>query len=199
MMHKAWSRIEEVPYGFSRSYVKLQGHTAKKIVDFDPDWAFPGCNSSLNSPMATKWCTKLEVALKRCPIVFKVIHQMSRSHRMKNQQIWSNLSKFTRPVAAIKSLRFALFYFDFKDVINYIAMLSKFLHFLWKPFFPGQTPVPPRSGTWILDLSHDPIWAIWLAEVRKFHQHHDRITYIHSHIGELLLDSIIIQRCMNDI
>ena len=34
MMHKAWSRIEEVPYCFSRSYVKLQGHTAQKIVDF---------------------------------------------------------------------------------------------------------------------------------------------------------------------
>ena len=33
-----------------------------KIVEFDPDWAFPDCNSSLNSPMATKWCTKLEVA-----------------------------------------------------------------------------------------------------------------------------------------
>ena len=30
MMHKAWSSIEEVPYCFSRSYVKLQGHTAKK-------------------------------------------------------------------------------------------------------------------------------------------------------------------------
>ena len=27
-----------------------------------PDWVFPDCNSSLNSPMATKWCTKLEVA-----------------------------------------------------------------------------------------------------------------------------------------
>ena len=26
----------------------------KKIVDFDPDCAFPDCNSSLNSPMATK-------------------------------------------------------------------------------------------------------------------------------------------------
>ena len=37
----------------------------------DPDWAFPDCNSSLNSPMAKKWCTKLEVALKRCPIVFQ--------------------------------------------------------------------------------------------------------------------------------
>ena len=31
MMHKAWSSIVEVPYCFSRSYVKLQGHTAKKI------------------------------------------------------------------------------------------------------------------------------------------------------------------------
>ena len=30
MMHKAWSSIEEVPYCFSRSYIKLQGHTAKK-------------------------------------------------------------------------------------------------------------------------------------------------------------------------
>ena len=33
-----------------------------KIAEFDPDWAFPDCNSSLNSPMTTKWCTKLEVA-----------------------------------------------------------------------------------------------------------------------------------------
>ena len=71
MMHRAWSSIEEVPYCFSRSYVKLQGHTALKIVDFDPNWAFPDCNSSFESPMATKWCTELEVALKRCPIVFQ--------------------------------------------------------------------------------------------------------------------------------
>ena len=33
-----------------------------KIVEFDLDWAFPECNSSLNSPMATKYCTKLEIA-----------------------------------------------------------------------------------------------------------------------------------------
>ena len=36
-----------------------------------PNLAFPDCNSSLNSPMGTKWCTKLEVAWKRCPIVFE--------------------------------------------------------------------------------------------------------------------------------
>ena len=33
-----------------------------KINKFDPDWAFPDYNSSLNSPMAMKCCTKLEVA-----------------------------------------------------------------------------------------------------------------------------------------
>ena len=70
-----------------------------------------------------------------------------------------------------------IFHFNFKDAIKYTAILSKFLYFLWKPFFPGQTPVPPRSGTWILDLSHDPILAIWLAEIRKFHQNHERIVY----------------------
>ena len=62
IMHIAGSSIEEVPYCFSRSSVKFQGHTALKIVEFDPDWGFPDCNLSLKSPMATKWCTKLEVA-----------------------------------------------------------------------------------------------------------------------------------------
>ena len=47
---------------FFKVILKFQGHTALQIVEFDPDWAFPDCNSSLNSPMATKWCTKLEVA-----------------------------------------------------------------------------------------------------------------------------------------
>ena len=70
MMHRAWSSIVEVPYCFSRSYVKFQGHTALKFVEFDPNWAFPDSNSSLNSPMAMKCCTKLETAKERCPIVF---------------------------------------------------------------------------------------------------------------------------------
>ena len=60
MRHKAWSSIEEVPYCFSRLYVKFQGYAAKKI-DCDPNWAFPDCNSSLNSLRDLKWCTKLDV------------------------------------------------------------------------------------------------------------------------------------------
>ena len=31
---------------FSRSSVKFEGHTAQKIADFDPNWAFQDCNSS---------------------------------------------------------------------------------------------------------------------------------------------------------
>ena len=71
MMHRAWISIVEVPYCFSRSSVKFQGHTALKIVEFDPNWAFPDSNSSLNSTMDMKCCTKLETAKERCPIVFQ--------------------------------------------------------------------------------------------------------------------------------
>ena len=71
MMHKAWSSIGEVPYCFSRSSVKFQGHIALKILEFDSNWAFPDCNSSSNSRMVTKYCTKLETAKKRSPIVFQ--------------------------------------------------------------------------------------------------------------------------------
>ena len=56
MMHKAWCSTDEVPYCFSRSSIKFQGHMDRKIDDFNPI-----------------------------------------------------LSKITRLVAAIKSLRFALF------------------------------------------------------------------------------------------
>ena len=124
MMRRAWCCLGEVPYCFSMSSVKFQGHPAKKtliltqigrfqtvtlvwihwwlwndaqslkqhrrgallffkvirqisrshwtkIADFDPNWAFLDCNSSWNSPMALKWCTKLDVVYQRCPIVFQ--------------------------------------------------------------------------------------------------------------------------------
>ena len=71
MMHKAWSSIEEVPYCFSRSSVKFQGPTGRKIAGLDPNWAFPDCNSSLNWPLAKKWHKNFGVAQKKCPIVFQ--------------------------------------------------------------------------------------------------------------------------------
>ena len=46
---------------FSRSCVNFQGHAGPKIADFDPNWVFPDCNSSLNIPMDWKCCKKLNV------------------------------------------------------------------------------------------------------------------------------------------
>ena len=94
MMHKAWSSIEEVPYCFSRSSVKFQGHTALKIVKFDPNWAFPDCNSSLNSPMAMKCCTKLETANERCPIVFQGHPSNFKVTRDKTSPILTQIGRF---------------------------------------------------------------------------------------------------------
>ena len=94
MMHKAWSSIEEVPYCFWRSYVKFQGHTAQKIVDFDPNWAFPDCNSSLNSQMAMKCCTKLETAKERCPIVFQGHPSNFKVTRYKTSPILTQIGRF---------------------------------------------------------------------------------------------------------
>ena len=94
MMHKAWSGIVEVLYRFSRSYVKFQGHMALKIVEFDPNWAFPDCNYSLNSPMATKCCTKLKTAKERCPIVFQGHPSNFKVTRYKTSPILTQIGHF---------------------------------------------------------------------------------------------------------
>ena len=170
MMHKAWSSIGEVPYCFSRSCVKFQGHTGQKIADFDPNWAFPDYNFSLNSPMTLKWCTTL-CGIEQVLYCFSKSSIKFQGHTgQKNHQFWSQLSvsglqlkfdftdgfemmhkawwclqevpycfsrssirfhdhtdwkstiwiqfEITRPVAAIKSLRFALFlYLSHNDKI----------------------------------------------------------------------------------
>ena len=94
MMPKAWSSIEEVPYCFSRSSVKFRGHIALKIVEFDPNWEFQDCNSSLNSPMAMKCCTKLETAKKRCPIVFQGHPSNFKVTRDKTSPILTQIGRF---------------------------------------------------------------------------------------------------------
>ena len=94
MMHRAWSSIEEVPYCFWRSSVKFQGHTALKIIEFDPNCAFPDCSSSLNSPMAMKCCTKLETAKERCPIVFQCHPSNFKVTRYKTSPILTQIWRF---------------------------------------------------------------------------------------------------------
>ena len=83
-----------MPYCFSRSYVKFQGHTALKIIEFDTNWAFPDCNSSLNSPMAMKCCTKLETAKERCPIIFQGHPSNFKVTRYKTSPILTQIGRF---------------------------------------------------------------------------------------------------------
>ena len=84
MMHKGWSSIKEVPYCFSRSSVKFQGHTGQKSSIL---------NSSLNLLMAMKWCTKLEVTQKSYPITFQGHPSNFKVTRdKKNCRFWPDLS-----------------------------------------------------------------------------------------------------------
>ena len=94
MMHRAWSSIVEVPYCFSRSYVKFQCHTALKIIEFDSNWAFPDSNSSLNSPMAMKCCTNLETTKERYSIVFQGHPSNFKVTRDKTSPILTQIGRF---------------------------------------------------------------------------------------------------------
>ena len=149
MMHRAWSSIVEVPYCFSRSYVKFQGHTALKIVEFHPNWAFPDCNSSLNSPMAMKCCTKLETAQERCPIVFQGHPSNFKVTRYKTSSILTQIGRFqtigrsqlSNPsdLPCCLEINFAILHciLSLESIIfwtAFVAVFTIFLHY-WHKFF----------------------------------------------------------------
>ena len=78
----------------SRSNVKFQGHTALKIVKFYRNWAFLDSNSSLNSLMVMKCCTKLETAKERCPIVFQSHPSNFKVTRDKTSPLLTRIGRF---------------------------------------------------------------------------------------------------------
>ena len=89
-----------VPYCFPRSSMKFQGHTGQKNADFAPNWAFPDFNSSLNSLMDLKWCTKLDVVRMRCSIVFQGHSLNCKLIRDKKSAILNQIERF-RTVTAV--------------------------------------------------------------------------------------------------
>ena len=60
MMHKAWCSIEEVPYYFSGSSIKFQGHTCWKIDDLNPIWVRLLGRLQLSNPSDLPCCEKSE-------------------------------------------------------------------------------------------------------------------------------------------
>ena len=66
----------------------------KKIANFEQNCAFPDCNSSLNSPMAKKWCKKLELGKGRCPVVFQCHLSNVIVTRLKKSSIFTQIGRF---------------------------------------------------------------------------------------------------------
>ena len=89
MMHKVWSSIEEVPYCFSRSYIKLQGHTAKKIDGYDPNWA----GLSRNSPMAMK-LHRAWSSIEEVPYCFSRSYVKLQGHTAWKSLIFTQIGRF---------------------------------------------------------------------------------------------------------
>ena len=130
-----------MPYCFLRSSIEFQGHTGQKIVNFDPFGAFPDCNFSFKftdgfEKMHKAWCSMEDV-----PCHFSTSSIKFQGHTgWKTQWFGSNLSKITRPVAAIKSLRFVLFNLNSKllmcirPVIQCVYTLSKMATILQMEF-----------------------------------------------------------------
>ena len=111
MMHKAWSSIKEVSYCFSRSNVKLQGHTAQKNHRFWPKLGVSGLLLQLEFTDGYKMMHRAWSSIVEVPYCF------SRSSIKFQGHMGQNITDFDpnwafrdyRPVAAFKSLRFALF------------------------------------------------------------------------------------------
>ena len=84
----------------------------QKITNFDSNWAFLDCNTSLNSLMAMKWCTcKAWRSVEEVPYNFLRSSIKFEDHPgPENCQFESNLINITRPVTPIKSLRLACFF-----------------------------------------------------------------------------------------
>ena len=89
LRNDAWSSMVEVTYCFSRLYVKFQGHTALKIVEFDPNWAFPDCNSSLTDGyemLHKAWNSEGEM-----PYCFPRSSIKFQGHTRQNHRFWPKL------------------------------------------------------------------------------------------------------------
>ena len=69
-MHHVWSSIEEALYFFKVICQISRSHMTKNRR-FWLEWVLQDYNWSLNSLMASKWFTKLDVVLKKCLFVFQ--------------------------------------------------------------------------------------------------------------------------------
>ena len=76
MMHKAWCNIEEVPYNFSGSSIKLWGHTGWKIDVSNPIWVRLLGRSQLSNPSDLPCYWKIGKYAHACSIICPRVPQV---------------------------------------------------------------------------------------------------------------------------
>ena len=142
--------------------------------------------------MATKWCKNLGYHRRGALLFIGVIHQISRSHRLKNQRFESNSSKITRSVAAIKIPQICL-------VFLYVHLLNKWFLISWwttreyswalTQYPPPPPPPPPPPFVAYSAPSHylNQCWIIYNWPPRnKFQLNFTQNTklFIHDNVYE---------------
>ena len=95
MMHKACQGLEKVLYYFWRSSIKFQGRTGQKTPTLIRTESF----RTVTPVWIHQWMWNDAQSLTYCRrgalLFYKVIHQISRPHRLKHRWHESNLSKIT--------------------------------------------------------------------------------------------------------
>ena len=79
---------------FFKVICKFSRSCGTKNCQFLPDLRVWGCNSSLTTPMDLKWCIKLEVVYKRCPVVFQGHMSIFKVTRDKKSPILTRIECF---------------------------------------------------------------------------------------------------------
>ena len=117
----------------------------KKIVDLEPNWVFPDCNSSLNSPLAMKWCTKLEVVWKSCQIFFQKLSVKFQHH------LGQKITDFGPNWAFLDSLKVQFEITDgFEAMYKPWRSVEKMRYYFWKSTVKFQSNMGWKLTIWII-------------------------------------------------
>ena len=137
MMHNARKDIE-MPCCFWRSSMKFKGHMKQKIANIVLIWAFPDCNSNLNSLMTMKWCIKLEWHRRGVLLFFNVISEIS-------------------PISWSRETQNACYFILCDSVLFNAGMLRLLLVIQTQLLLVlGAVYVIWRQGTWLLEHRYMP-------------------------------------------
>ena len=131
--------------------------------------------------MDLKWCTKLDVVQKKCPIVFRGHPSNFTVTRAEKLTIWIKF-EITRLVAAIKSLRFALLHVGWLLSIRKGVLVSK-----------GCFQIKKYNGCITISYRHHVIYKMHhdMCRMISIHPIRNRDLSCVYHRSMLLVDRVI--------